>query len=231
MLSKVLAQIEEEYGTPDCVIYNAGITSSDSENLSASELIAHFKVDVSGAYTTVNTVVNEKFAAKKGAVIFTGGGLAMYPVDGFLPLSIDKAALRSLAYILHNRYEKDGVFVGTVTVCGTINGDDYFASDEQSAVGKFVVRCPCCLRLVLYCHCCIGCYCFVNTAEQRAYTSDFLLEPPLVVMVGWYYRWCFRHGICIFCREGLCRCPACYEYLWDADGESLHRQIRLARSQ
>lgn len=63
-------------------------------------------------------------------MIFTGGGLAMYPVDGFLPLSIDKAALRALAYILHNRYKKDGIFVGTVTVCGTINGDEYFSSDN-----------------------------------------------------------------------------------------------------
>lgn len=129
-LSDVLLEIEKEYGTPDCVVYNTGITAPDSDNLSASDLVGHFKVDVAGAYVTVKSVVNEKFAAKKGAVIFTGGGLAMYPVDGFLPLSIDKAALRALTYILHNRYEKDGVFVGTVTVCGTINGDDYFASDN-----------------------------------------------------------------------------------------------------
>lgn len=129
-LAAVLLAIENEYGTPDCVVYNTGITVPDPEYLSASELVDHFKVDVAGAYTTVNCVVNEKFAAKKGALIFTGGGLAMYPVDGFLPLSIDKAALRALAYILHDRYGKDGVFVGTVTVCGTINGDDYFASDN-----------------------------------------------------------------------------------------------------
>lgn len=129
-LSDVLHEIEKEYGTPDCVVYNTGITAPDSDNLSASDLVEHFKVDVAGAYTAVKSVVNENFAAKKGAVIFTGGGLAMYPVDGFLPLSIDKAALRALAYILHNRYEKDGIFVGTVTICGTINGDDYFASDN-----------------------------------------------------------------------------------------------------
>lgn len=129
-LTAVLLAIENEYGTPDCVVYNTGITAPDPEHLSASELVEHFKVDVAGAYTTVNCVVNEKFAEKKGVLIFTGGVLAMYPVDGFLPLSIDKAALRALAYILHNRYEKDGVFVGTVTVCGTINGDEYFSSDS-----------------------------------------------------------------------------------------------------
>ena len=129
-LSDVLSTIEKEYGTPDCVVYNTGITTPDAEHLSTSELVDHFKVDVAGAYTTANSIANEKFAAKRGALIFTGGGLAMYPVDGFLPLSIDKAALRALAYILHNRYEKDGIFVGTVTVCGTINGDEYFSSDN-----------------------------------------------------------------------------------------------------
>ena len=129
-LATVLTEIENEYGTPDCVVYNTGITTPDTEHLSASELVDHFKVDVAGAYTTASSIINERFAAKRGALMFTGGGLAMYPVDGFLPLSIDKAALRALAYILHNRYEKAGIFVGTITVCGTINGDEYFSSDN-----------------------------------------------------------------------------------------------------
>lgn len=63
-LAEVLSAIEKEYGTPDCVVYNAGITAPDPEHLSTSELVEHFKVDVAGAYTTVNSVVNDKFAAK-----------------------------------------------------------------------------------------------------------------------------------------------------------------------
>ena len=43
---------------------------------------------------------------------------------------MDKAALRSLAYILNNKYKDRGIFVGTVTVCGTINGDEYFSADN-----------------------------------------------------------------------------------------------------
>lgn len=64
-LATILLAIENEYGTPDCVVYNTGITAPDPEYLSASELVEHFKVDVAGAYTTVNSVVNEKFTAKK----------------------------------------------------------------------------------------------------------------------------------------------------------------------
>lgn len=129
-LKSTIERIKTIYGTPDYVVYNTGITAPDSDNLSAEDLVEHFKVDVAGAYTTAMSFIDKKFTEKKGAIIFTGGGLAMYPADGFLPLSIDKAALRSLTYILHNRYADVGVFIGTVSVYGTINGDDYFSSDN-----------------------------------------------------------------------------------------------------
>ena len=129
-LRKAIEEIKNEYGTPDAVIYNVGITTPDSDNLTAETLVEHFKADVAGAYTTAVTFANEEFAEKKGAIIFTGGGLAMYPSDGFIPLSIDKAALRSLTYILHNKYKEKGIFVGIVEVCGSINASPYFSADN-----------------------------------------------------------------------------------------------------
>ena len=129
-LEKAIEEIKNEYGTPDAVIYNVGITTPDSDNLTAETLVEHFKADVAGAYTTAVTFANEEFAEKKGAIIFTGGGLAMYPSDGFIPLSIDKAALRSLTYILHNKYKEIGIFVGIVEVCGSINASPFFSADN-----------------------------------------------------------------------------------------------------
>ena len=129
-LKKAIEEIKNEYGTPDAVIYNVGITAPDSDNLNAKILVEHFKADVVGAYITASTFADEKFAEKKGAIIFTGGGLALYPSDGFIPLSIDKAALRSLAYILHNKYKETGIFVGIVEVCGSINASPYFSADN-----------------------------------------------------------------------------------------------------
>lgn len=129
-LKKAIEEIKNEYDTPDVVLYNVGITAPDSDNLTPKTLVEHFKADVAGAYTTASCFADEKFSEKKGAIIFTGGGLAMYPADGFLPLSIDKAALRTLAYILHDKYKKQGIFVGIVEVCGTINGSPYFSADN-----------------------------------------------------------------------------------------------------
>lgn len=129
-LLRVIEEIKSEHGTPDCVVYNVGITSPDSEKLAAEDLVHHFKTDVVGAYTILKEFADDKFAEKKGAILLTGGGLALYPADGFIPLSIDKAALRSLAYIFHQKYASKGIFVGTVTVCGTINGNEYFSSNN-----------------------------------------------------------------------------------------------------
>ena len=127
---ETLEEIKAEFGTPDVVVYNVGITAPDPGNLTTDEIIRHFKTDVAGAWSTVKVFAEDEFAKKKGAIIFTGGGLAFYPADVFIPLSMDKAAIRSLAYILNNKFKERGIFVGTVTVCGTINGDDYFSADN-----------------------------------------------------------------------------------------------------
>lgn len=131
-LGRAVEEVKFQHGTHDAVIYNVGITTPDSENLSADDLISHYSTDVAGAFATVHGFADEKFAEKKGAIIFTGGGLALYPADGFIPLSIDKAALRALAYILNGKYKDKGIFVGTVTVCGTINASAYLAADNIS---------------------------------------------------------------------------------------------------
>ena len=131
---KVLEGIKSEFGTPDVVVYNVGITSPDPENLTTEDVVSHFTTDVAGAWTTVKVFIDDNFISKKGSIFFTGGGLALYPADGFIPLSIDKAALRSLAYILNNKYKDLGVFVGTVTVCGSINGDEYFSADNIAEI-------------------------------------------------------------------------------------------------
>ena len=122
--------VQQEFGAPDVVVYNVGITTPDSPEMSGDELVRHFRADVAGAYDCARLVATDEFAAKGGAIIFTGGGLALYPVHFFTPLSIDKAALRALAYTLHEQLKPRGIFVGTVTVSGTIGGDSFFAPER-----------------------------------------------------------------------------------------------------
>lgn len=129
-LRAALDWVQQEFGAPDVLVYNVGITAPDPADLTGEDLVRHFRADVAGAYDCARLVATDEMATKKGAILFTGGGLALYPVSFFTPLSIDKAALRALAYTLHEQLAPRGIFVGTVTVSGMIGGDAFFAPER-----------------------------------------------------------------------------------------------------
>ena len=127
-MANALAWVKEQLGTPDVLVYNVGITAADEPNrMNNKELMHHYQVDVASAWHCVRLIADEDFSKKQGVIIFTGGGLATHPLASFTPLSVDKAALRALAYLLHDELQPKGIFVGTVTVCGSIGIDTYFA--------------------------------------------------------------------------------------------------------
>ena len=126
-LDAAIAAIQADFGDPDVVVYNVGITSPDEQPLTAEELQRHFATDVVGAYETIEKFATEGFAAKSGAIVLTGGIAAVSPFPGYLCLALDKAALRNLAIAKNAELAERGIFVGTVMVCGIIGGDEHFA--------------------------------------------------------------------------------------------------------
>jgi hypothetical protein len=68
--------------------------------------------------------------AQSGAVLVTGGGLALETDDmaaaaanwGIATLGIAKAAQRKLVHIMHTSLAADGVYVAEVTVMGGVSG-------------------------------------------------------------------------------------------------------------
>jgi NADP-dependent 3-hydroxy acid dehydrogenase YdfG len=124
-----LNRAKENYGTPDVLFYNVGITTPDDtlpQGVDAELLMQRYQIDVAGAYTAVQTIMDDEFAGKEGSILITGGGLAMYPYAGFLPLSMDKAALRAMVLALNPVYKEKGVFIGAVQVCDTIGGSEKY---------------------------------------------------------------------------------------------------------
>jgi short-subunit dehydrogenase len=120
-LTSAFDKVKAEFGTPDVLVYNIGVTGADQPGtINSEELMRHFQVDVASAYHCVQQVVSEDFAERNGTIILTGGGLALYPHPAYTPLSIDKAALRAMAFLLHDELSPKGVFVGTVTIAGAI---------------------------------------------------------------------------------------------------------------
>ena len=122
-VTKAFDELKEEFGVPDVLFYNVGVTTADAdlkEEKNADLLMRRYQVDVAGAYHAIQQVLCEEFSKKNGTILVTGGGLALYPMDEYLPLSMDKAALRAMCIALHNKLKEQNVYVGILTVTDTI---------------------------------------------------------------------------------------------------------------
>lgn len=121
-VTKCFDELKATFGIPDVLFYNVGITTADSElkEKNAALLVERYKIDVAGAYHAILQVLGENFSKKNGAILVTGGGLALYPMNEYLPLSMDKAALRAMCLALHNELKKQNVYLGTLTVTDVI---------------------------------------------------------------------------------------------------------------
>ena len=126
--AKVFGEVVKSYGTPDVLFYNVGITVADEDaKISAQTLVDRYVVDVAGAYNCIKLIDTEEFAAKNGAILLTGGGLALQPFAGYLPLSMDKAALRAMVQALSPVLKEKGIYLGIVQVTGTIGSNDFYS--------------------------------------------------------------------------------------------------------
>lgn len=123
------------YGTPDVVFYNVGVTLPDSEcEITVQTLVDRYVVDVAGAYHTLQLFDTKAFAEKQGTFLITGGVLGIQPYAAYLPLSMDKAALRSMVLALAPVYKEKGVFLGIVEVMGSIGSNQYYAPAQIAEV-------------------------------------------------------------------------------------------------
>ena len=132
-LQTALHRLLDQLGGVSVVLYNAAVLkATDILRLPPQELVQDFGVNVAGALRTVQTLLNE-LKKTGGAVLFTGGGLAMDPHPQYGSLSIGKAGLRSLAFQLHQRLQPEGVYAGVLTITQGINEEDPIYSPQTLA--------------------------------------------------------------------------------------------------
>ena len=132
-LAASLREAVQRYGVPDVLFYNVGTTTADAdlaENMNAEIMRQRYAGDVLGAYTCFQEMNCEAFRQKQGAVLITGGGLSLYPSADYLPLSMDKAALRAMVLALHPVLQQQGIYLGSVQVCGLIGGSEKYMPDN-----------------------------------------------------------------------------------------------------
>jgi short-subunit dehydrogenase len=124
-LKAAIAAIQDQLGSPNVLVYNVAVPSMTNVlHETVESLTNDFKANVVGALVATQAILPAMKTQGAGTILFTGGGFSMYPSPEFASLSIGKAGIRSLAKMLADALKPDGIRVGTVTVCGTVNPDD-----------------------------------------------------------------------------------------------------------
>lgn len=126
-LTRALADARERLGPVRVLVYNAvRFTTGVPSTMPPEERRADFAINVAGALVAVQAVLPDMLAARQGVVLFTGGGAALYPQASWASLATTKAALRALAFALHDELTPTGIHVSTVTIEGTIGSSPRF---------------------------------------------------------------------------------------------------------
>ena len=105
----------------EVVIYNAVKKQFNNPlQLDVEEMVAAYRMDVAGALLSVQTILPFMQENDQGTFLFTGGGAALHPWMQAPTISIAKAGIRSLAFMLAEELKDSPIQVGTVTIFGTI---------------------------------------------------------------------------------------------------------------
>lgn len=111
-------------GEPDVLIYNAARWRPGPVlDLSPEALVEDFRICVAGALTSARALAPGMISRGRGSILFTGGGLALYPSPQAPSLSIGKGGIRALALMLAAELAPRNIRVGTVTIAGTVDPD------------------------------------------------------------------------------------------------------------
>ena len=124
-VEKAFKSLKDKLGDPEVLHYNAAkIKDKHILRESIASISSDMKVNVGGALHSVKQVVRPMKKAKKGTLLFTGGGLALNPHANYGSLSIGKAAMLNLVKQLGKELAYAKIKVGTVVVKGYVQAND-----------------------------------------------------------------------------------------------------------
>jgi short-subunit dehydrogenase len=124
-LITAFTSIQNQLGTPEVLVYNAAVPRMENILQTTYDVLVNdFQANVAGAVVCIQSVLPAMRQQQRGTILLTGGGFSLYPQPDFVSLSIGKAGIRVLANVLHGALKDSPIKVGTVTICGTVNGDD-----------------------------------------------------------------------------------------------------------
>lgn len=129
-LEGALTALTDTLGPCDALIYNAAVLKPATVlELETDRIEAELSVNLLGAHRAAKRVAPGMVERGRGAILFTGGGLALEPFPEWTSLALGKAALRSLSLSLYKELAPQGVHVSVIAICGIVAPDGPFDPD------------------------------------------------------------------------------------------------------
>lgn len=120
-LDDALDALVMRQGAFDVLIYNAAVLQPGSPlDVTTETLASDIRVNLLGAHQAARKLAPAMIERGSGAILFTGGGLALEPFPEWTSLAVGKSALRGLAISLYKDLAPKGVHVSVVAVCGLV---------------------------------------------------------------------------------------------------------------
>jgi NAD(P)-dependent dehydrogenase (short-subunit alcohol dehydrogenase family) len=130
-LTAAIGALEDRLGPARALVYNAAVMrAGEPLSLDAPRLRAEFDVNTVGALVAVQAVAPGMLGRGAGAILLTGGGLALEPYPEWTSLALGKAALRNLGFSLYKALAPGGVHVAFIAICGIVEPGGPFDPDR-----------------------------------------------------------------------------------------------------
>jgi short-subunit dehydrogenase len=129
-LSSSMQNILESNPNIDCILYNAAhLIQGNIFQETIANLVEDFKVNVAPLIPIVQ-IFKETLASSGGAILVTGGGIAIEPNQDFVSLSLGKSALRNLTQSIVKTLSSTGIFIGTILVQGYVSKEKHLHNPD-----------------------------------------------------------------------------------------------------
>jgi NAD(P)-dependent dehydrogenase (short-subunit alcohol dehydrogenase family) len=120
-VSNLFAQLDERFGAPDVVVYNASYRARGPfVTLDPAEVEKSMAVTAYGAFLVGQEAVKRMLPRGHGAILFTGASASVKGYAQSAPFAMGKFALRGMAQSMARELSPHGIHVGHVVIDGGI---------------------------------------------------------------------------------------------------------------
>ena len=120
-VSNLFAQLDERFGAPDVVVYNASYRiRGPFVALAPAEVEKSIAVTAYGAFLVAQEAVKRMLPRGHGAILFTGASASVKGYAQSAPFAMGKFALRGLAQSMARELSPHGIHIGHVVIDGGV---------------------------------------------------------------------------------------------------------------